>query len=256
MFAEIDGNAIHYTSYGEGPPVVFVHGLGGTNHVWHGVMQAMQQHHHVVALDLRGHGRSGGKGKFSIEVFAKDVIKLIAHLELPAVKLVGHSMGSLVVQHIAQTQPELCDELILVGGISHFLPPTADRYRDRADLVEKDGLDPIVDEWLAGAVSPQSHATLSGAVGLLRDMFLRNEPNMYAKSCRALAKAPRIRTDDIGQPTLIITGAHDRSTPLAMAEELKRSIPVSRVRVLPHVGHWCTVEDPGAVAATILEFLT
>ncbi len=256
MFAEIDGNTIHYTSYGEGPPVVLVHGLGGTNHVWHGVMQAMQQHHHVVALDLRGHGRSAGKGKFSIEGWARDVQRLIRHLELPAVTLVGHSLGTLVVQHLAQTNPDVCDQLVLVGGISYFQPPTADAYRERADLVESEGMDPIVDDWLAGAVSPQTHATMPGTAGLLREMFLRNDPAMYAKSCRALAKAPRIRRDDIGQPTLMVTGAHDRSTPLAMAEELKRAIPVSHVRVLPHVGHWAPVEDPGAVAATILEFLT
>ncbi|MBW3620985.1 MAG: alpha/beta hydrolase, partial [Actinobacteria bacterium] len=197
-----------------------------------------------------------GKGKFSIEGWAKDVEKLMRHLELPAATLVGHSMGSLIVQHLAQTEPDCCDELVLVGGISYFQPPTADAYRDRADVVEKDGMDPLVDAWLEGAVSPQSHATLSGGVGLLRDMFLRNDPANYAKSCRALSKAPKIRRDEIGQPTLVLTGAHDRSTPLAMAEEIKRSIPVTSVRVLPHVGHWSPVEDPGAVAAAILEFLS
>lgn len=256
MFAQIDGNTIHYTSYGEGPPVVLVHGLGGSSNVWHGVMQAMQQHHHVVAPDLRGHGRSQGKGKFSIESWARDLEKLIRHLELPAVTLVGHSLGTLVVQQLAQASPEIIDQLVLVGGISYFQPQTADAYRDRAEQVEKEGMDPLVDAWLEGAVSPQSHALHPGAVGLMRELFLRNEPANYAKSCRALAKAPKIRRDEIGQPTLIVTGAHDRSTPLAMAEELKRSIPVSRVKVLPHVGHWSPVEDPGAVAAAVLEFLT
>jgi 3-oxoadipate enol-lactonase len=256
VFADIDGNTMHYVSYGEGPPVVFVHGLGGSSNVWHGVMQAMQQHHHCVAMDLRGHGRSQGRGKFSIEGWARDVQKLVHHLELPAVTLVGHSLGSLVVQHLAHTSPDTCDQLVLVGGISYFQPPTADAYRERADLVEAEGLDGLVDAWLEGAVSPQSHALHAGGIGLLREMFLRNDPQSYAKSCRALAKAPKIRRDEIGQPTLIVAGAHDRSTPLGMAEELKASIPVSRVKVLPDVGHWSPVEDPGAIAATILEFLT
>jgi 3-oxoadipate enol-lactonase len=256
VFADIDGNTLHYVSYGEGPPVVFVHGLGGSSNIWHGVMQAMKQHHHCIAVDLRGHGRSQGRGKFSVEGWAKDLQKLIRHLELPAVTLVGHSMGTLIAQHLAQTSPETCDQLVLVGGISYFQPPTADAYRERADLVEAEGLDPLVDAWLEGAVSPQSHATRSGMVGLLRELFLRNEPAAYAKSCRALATAPRIRRDEIGQPTLIVTGAHDRSTPLAMAEELKASIPVSRVKVLPDVGHWSPLESPGGIAASILEFLT
>ena len=73
MFADIDGNTIHYVSEGEGPPVVFVHGLGGTANVWHGVIQAMKQHHHCIAMDLRGHGRSQAKGKFSIHGVEKDI---------------------------------------------------------------------------------------------------------------------------------------------------------------------------------------
>jgi 3-oxoadipate enol-lactonase len=253
---DIDGNTLRYDSYGEGPPVVLLHGLGGTGNIWHGVMQAMQQHHHCVAMDLRGHGRSQGRGQFSIEGWAKDVQRLIGVLELPAVTLVGHSFGSLIAQHLAQSAPDLVDHLVLVGGISYFPPATVDGYRQRADLVEAEGMEVLVDGWLAGAVSPQTHAMAPGTAGLLRDMFLRNDPQHYAKSCRALADAPRIRRDEIGQPTLIVTGSHDRSTPLAMAEELKASIPVSRIRVIPSTGHWLPVEAPDALAATILEFLT
>lgn len=256
MFAELSGNLTHYTSRGEGPPIVFVHGLGGAANVWHGAIDALAQHHHCVALDLRGHGRSHGKGEFSIEGFSKDVAALIRHLELPAVTLVGHSMGSLVAQHLAANEPDLVENLVLVGGISYFQPPTADAYRARAETVEADGLDALADDWLAGAVSPQSRATMAGGIGLLRELFLRNDPSNYAKSCRALANVPVIKREGIGQPTLILTGAHDRSTPLAMSEELKREIPVSRVQVLPEVGHWSPVEAPGLVAAALLEFLS
>ncbi|MDX1511680.1 MAG: alpha/beta fold hydrolase [Nitriliruptorales bacterium] len=256
MFVDIDGSSIHYQSMGEGPPVVFIHGLGGSSHVWYGVMQAMRQHHHCVALDLRGHGRSGTAGKLSVEGWASDVLALMKKLELPHAAVVGHSLGTLVAQQVAVTGADVVDQLVLVGGISRFLPPTNDAYRERADKVEKDGMDVLVDDWLDGAVSPQSHATKAGAVGLLRELFTRNDPTAYAKACRALAKAPKIDGSKIGQPTLLVTGAHDRSTPLAMAEELKAAIPVSRVKVLADVGHWAPVEDPGAVAAAILEFLT
>ena len=256
MFAEIDGNTLHYTSVGEGPPVLLVHGLGGSANTWYGVGQALKQHHHVIAVDLRGHGRSQGRGEFTIERWAKDLGKLVAHLELPAITLVGHSMGTLVAQHMAWQQPELVERLVLVGGISWFTPDTTDGYRKRADLVEEEGLDGIVDPWLAGAVSPQTHAMQPGAVGLLRELILRNEPKSYAKACRALAKAPQIKLDEIGQPTLLVTGAHDRSTPLGMTGELHAGIPVTSVRVAPHVGHWMPVEDPAWLAAAMLEWLT
>jgi 3-oxoadipate enol-lactonase len=256
VFADIDGNTLHYTSVGEGPPVVLIHGLGGSANVWQGVIGALQQHHHCIALDLRGHGRSQGRGKFSIEGWAQDVQRLIAHLELPPVTLVGHSMGTLIAQELARSAPDIIDELVLVGGISYFEPATADAYRQRADAVEAEGMDVLVDAWLAGAVSPRSHATQPGMVGLLRELFLRNEPQHYAKACRALADAERVPRDEIGQPTLIVAGSHDRSTPIAMAEELKGSIPVSRIKVISGVGHWMPLEDPDAIASAMLEFLT
>jgi 3-oxoadipate enol-lactonase len=256
VFADIDGNTLHYVSAGEGPPVVLLHGLGGSANVWHGVIAGLQQHHHCVAVDLRGHGRSQGRGKFSVEGWAKDVQRLIAHLELPPVALIGHSMGTLIAQELARSEPELVDELVLVGGISYFEPAVAAGYLQRADDVEAEGLDRFADAWLEGAVSPQTRALHPGMVGLLRELFLRNEPQHYAKSCRALAEAERVPRDEIGQPTLIVAGAHDRSTPLAMAEELKASIPVSRIKVLPGVGHWMPVEAPDALVGAILEFLT
>lgn len=256
MFADIDGNTLHYTSVGEGPPVVLVHGLGGSSNVWWGVMRSLAQHHHVVAVDLRGHGRSAGKGEFTVQRWAKDVGRLIGHLELPAVTLVGHSLGSLVAQYLAWKQPELVANLVLVGGISHFDPDVEQRYRDRADLVEAEGIDAIIDEWLERAVSPQTHATMPGGVGLLRDLVLSTDHKSYAKACRALAKAPTIPRDELGQPTLLVTGAHDRSTPLGMTGELHAQIPVTTVRVAPHVGHWVPVEDPAWLAAAMLEWLT
>jgi 3-oxoadipate enol-lactonase len=256
VFADIDGNTLHYSSVGEGPPVVLVHGLGGSSNVWWGVTAALKQHHHVVSLDLRGHGRSAGKGEFTIERWAKDVGKLITHLELPAVTLVGHSLGSLVAQYLAWKQPELVANLVLVGAISHFTPDIGQRYRERADLVEREGVDAIIDEWLEGAVSPQTHATMPGGVGLLRDLVLSTDHKNYAKACRALAKAPTIERDDIGQPTLLVTGAYDRSTPLGMTGELHAQIPVTTVRVAPHVAHWLPVEDPAWLAAAMLEWLT
>jgi pimeloyl-ACP methyl ester carboxylesterase len=257
MFIELNGVKHHYLSKGEGPPVVLVHGLGGTLHVWYGVIENLALHHHVIALDVSGHGRSdAGRSAPSIAGYADDVRALIEALELPAVTLVGHSMGTLIAQHLAATRPEVVDQLVLVGGISYFEPPAKDAYIKRAEIVEADGMDGLVDDWLPGALAPRTAAHSPQLVGLLRDLFLRNNPQNYANACRALAKAPSILREQIGQPTLLVVGDHDRSTPIAMTEELHRDIPVSLVRVIPSAAHWVTLEQPDAVAAAILEFLT
>ena len=257
MFIDLNGARHHYVSKGEGPPVVLVHGLGGTLHAWHGVIENLSLHHHVVALDLRGHGRSErGGGDLTIPQLGDDVAALIDALELPAVTLVGHSLGTLVAQRLAVARPELVDNLVLVGGISYFEPPARDAYVKRAEMVEADGMDALVDDWVPGALAPRTRAKLPQLEGLLRAMFLRNDPAAYAATCRALAAAPAIRREDIGQPTLLLVGDHDRSTPIAMTEELHRDIPVSLVRVIPAASHWVALEQPDALAAAILEFLT
>ena len=257
MFIELNGVKHHYVSKGEGPPIVLVHGLGGSLHSWYGVIETLSLQHHVIALDLRGHGRSdAGNGGYSVQQWAQDVGALITALELPPVTLVGHSLGSLVAQQVALDKNESVDQLVLVGGISWFEPDTRSAYEARADLVEAEGMDAIIDAWLPGALAPRTQAKLPQLVGLMRDLYLRNDPAAYARSCRALAKMPRIAREDIGQPTLLIVGDHDRSTPMAMTEELHSEIPVSRVKVIPTAAHWVMLEQPDMLAAAILEYLT
>lgn len=257
MFIDLNGVTQHYSSAGEGPPVVFVHGLGGDLHIWYPILESLAVNHHVVAMDLRGHGRTpAGRSNLSIKAWAQDVEALIDALELPAVTLVGHSMGTLIVQELALERPEMVDQLVLVGGISSFEPPQKQAYQDRADLVEAEGMDPLADDWVSGALSPRTHGRLPQVAGLLRGMFLRNDPKSYARSCRALAKASPIDRGQLGQPTLLIVGDHDRSTPMAMTEQLHREIPVSHVKVLSSAAHWATLEKPDEISTAILEFLT
>ncbi len=257
MFIDLDGVRTHYESRGEGPPVVLVHGLGGSLHAWYGVMENLALHHHVIALDLPGHGRSeAGSGGFSVERWATHVEALLSALEIPPVTLVGHSLGSLGAQQLALRNAELVDALVLLGGISFFEPPMKDAYEQRAKTVEADGLDGLVDDWLPGALAPRTRSRLPQLVGLLREQFLRNDPASYAKACRAMAQTPSIAREQIGQPTLLMVGDHDRSTPLAMTEELHRSIPVTSVKVIPNAAHWAMLEQPDVIAALLLEWLT
>lgn len=256
MFIDLNGTRFHYVSTGEGPPVVLLHGLGGSLAVWHGVIEALALHHHVVAVDLRGHGRSGSSGKVTVASWASDVQALIAALELPAVTLVGHSVGSLVAQQVAVASPEAVDQLVLIGGISWFEPDAKESYQQRAKTVEAEGLDAVADDWVRGALAPRTQAKLPQLVGLLRDLYLRNDPQTYADACRSVAQSPSIDRERIGQPTLLLVGDHDRSTPIAMSEELHREIPVSQVRVVPTAGHWAPVEQPDQIATAILQFLT
>lgn len=256
MFLDVNGTRLHYLSEGEGPTIVLLHGLGGTSGVWRGVMNTLSANNHVVAIDLRGHGRSAPILKpVTIRDFADDVLALLDALELPAVTLVGHSFASLIAQMAAAVRPGAIDNLVLLGGISWFDPEARDAYIDRAEHVAQEGFETLADGWIKSALAPRTHALNPQLVGLTYEMLLRNDQASYAQTCRAIANYEPINHADLGQPTLLLVGDHDRSTPVAMSEELHAAIPVTRVEVIPSAAHWAMLDQPDWISAKIMTWL-
>ena len=102
---------IHYVDEGKGTPVILVHGLGadiGLNWIRPGILPALAKHYRVIALDLRGHGRSDkphDPAQYGIAL-VDDIIALMDHLQIPKAHLIGYSMGGFIVTKLAVTHPE------------------------------------------------------------------------------------------------------------------------------------------------------
>src|SRR5882724_6862175 len=100
--ASINGLDIHHESDGQGPPIVFIHGLGGTSNVWHAQRTTLSKYYRVIVYDRSGSGRSQKSPEaYSIEAWADELAGLLAHLVVPAAVVVGHSLGSMVAQRFA-----------------------------------------------------------------------------------------------------------------------------------------------------------
>ena len=140
-------------------------------------------------------------------------------------------------------------------GMSWLDPDARDAYIDRAELVEQEGLDAIADAWITSALAPRTHAHSPQLSGLTREMLERNDPASYAAACRAISKYQPIAHEDLGQPTLLLVGDHDRSTPVAMSEELHAAIPVTRIEVIPSAAHWAMLDQPDWISAKIMTWL-
>jgi len=144
MAVEIDG---------AGPPVVCVHGLGGTSNTWTPLTGVLGGRHRVVRPDLPGSGRSPlPGGPPSIAGFVEALARLCGVLGIERAVLVGHSLGTVVCQHLAVAQPSLVRGLALFGPFP--APPDAARQglRDRATTAGRDGMADIADAG-AGAVA-------------------------------------------------------------------------------------------------------
>lgn len=246
---------------GDGPAVVCVHGLGGSSNTFTPLMAAMARHR-VIRVDLPGSGRSHrAEGPLSMARYADLVQSVCARLNVPRAHFVGHSMGNIVLQHVAVQAPKLVASLALFGPL--IVPPDAARtaIRARGDKAKSEGAAGMHDITLAllnASISADARARLPLAVAFVRESLMRQDPDGYARSCFALADATAAPVDQITAPVLLVTGDEDVVAPpqavRAMAEKLHRARSV-RVVVLPKCGHWTPVERPEECARELRSFL-
>jgi pimeloyl-ACP methyl ester carboxylesterase len=127
-----DGTKLFYESCGRGNPLLFIHGWSFNSTIWEGHLDYLKDQFQVIAVDLRGHGKSEqGEGRSSLQQFASDLNYMIKRLELNKVNVVGWSMGGCLAIRLAQSCPERMKSLILVSttpsliqreGFPHALP--------------------------------------------------------------------------------------------------------------------------------------
>jgi 3-oxoadipate enol-lactonase len=255
--ASINGATIHYESQGEGPPIVFVHGLGGTSNVWHAQRITLSRYFRVIAFDLTGSGRSDrSRRQFSIEGWADDIAGLMDHLGIQDAVIVGHSMGTVIVQKFAARHPHKAKAIVLAGALVELGPPGKEAFTKRAETVERDGMVGVADQVLQGALSAGTRERNLALTGLAREMLLANDPYCYAGHCRALiAGSARADQDQIKCPTLLVVGDQDPVTPLGLQRQIVGAIAGARIRIVPNTAHLTMLETPEAFNAILLEFL-
>ena len=111
--------AIHYASCpappgANGPTVLFIHGITGRFATWEQVSEPIRKGNRAIAVDLRGHGRSGRTtGKYRLPDYARDMAALIDGLKLGPVNVVGHSLGAMTALWLAASRPDLTASITL-----------------------------------------------------------------------------------------------------------------------------------------------
>ncbi|MCY4408493.1 MAG: alpha/beta hydrolase [Rhodospirillaceae bacterium] len=251
---EINGKEIAVEQEGAGDAVIMVHGLGGTANTWYPQVGPLARFFRVVRLDLEGSGRSPATGALSIASFAADVIAVMDELDISTAHLCGHSMGTIVCQHIAAEWPERVKSLVLLGPLAEPPEPARPAIRDRAGVARKNGMVPIADTLVEVAISAETRAHHPASAAFVREILMRQDAEGYARTCEALAAAESADLSNIGCKTLLITGDEDGVSPPPAVKALGKRIKGSRVAVLPGCGHWTPIEKPTQVNGLLLNF--
>jgi 3-oxoadipate enol-lactonase len=243
---------------GEGDAVVCIHGLGGSANSFGPLLPALARHR-VLRLDLPGSGRSQrAEGALSIERYADAVLALCSRAGVTRAHVLGHSMGTIVAQHLAVQAPKLVRSLALFGPL--IAPPEPARAAMRARAVKARegvaGLHEIVSALMQAALSADTRQRNPLAVAFVRESLMRQEPEAYARSCEALAGAQAAAVDRIACPTLLVTGDEDGVAPPQAVRLMAEKIVGARVVVLPRCGHWTPVERPEECQRALTELLS
>ena len=247
---------------GEGDAVVCVHGLGGSSNTWTPVMPALARYR-VIRIDLPGSGRSSGvSGALTIARLADAVRSVCSRLQVTRAHLLGHSMGTIVCQHLAAEHPKLVRSLALFGPL--IAPTDAARTAIRARAAKARGegvagMQDIAQTLMQAATSADSRQRFPAAAAFVRESLMRQDPDGYARSCEALADAPPAAVERIVAGTLLVTGDEDGVAPpqsvRAMAERFTGAKGAVRTVVLNRCGHWTPVERPEECARELRDFL-
>src|SRR4051812_37369265 len=235
------------------PVVVFSNSLGTTLAMWEAQAAALSSSFRCLRYDTRGHGRSNVvDAPFAVDDLAADLAGLLDALGIAKAHVVGLSLGGMTGQILAAKRPDKVERLVLCAT-SAYMPPR-NLWQERADVVRLKGMDAVADSVIARWFTSANQAS-PGAQATRRDL-LRIDPVGYARCCEAIgAMDLRGRIGAIRAPTLVVAGAEDPATPVAMAEEICNLIPGAQLAVVPNAAHLIAVEQPDALTRLIADFL-
>lgn len=251
-----DGCQLHYEDYGHGQPLLLVHGLGSSTNDWEYQIPALSQHYRVLALDVRGHGRSDKpREAYQISDFADDAAALIEHLQLPPVHLVGISMGGMIGFQLGVDCPHLLRSLTIVNSAPEVKARTPGEWLEvakRWTLSRLLSLESIA-KALGRLLFPKPEQTeLRRKV---EERWPRNDKRAYLASLDAIIGwSVREHLANITCPTLVITADRDY-TPVERKREYVAQMPNARLLVIENSRHATPMDQPKRFNDALLAFL-
>lgn len=239
----------------EGRPVIaLVHSLGMDHSFWDAVAERLGDQASLVAIDARGHGRSGMDGHaFTGPRMAQDLLEVLDHLGVERVVVGGASMGGCVALQFAIDHPERTAGLALIDTTAWYGSTAAADWEGRAQKAMSHGLGSLTDfqvtRWFSDAFRQREPQQVAHWV----NVFLRNDMQAYVASCRMLgAFNASALLSGIRTPTLIQVGEEDYAAPVEMSLAMHAAIAGSRLDIIPGVRHLTPLEVPERVSAALL----
>ncbi len=288
-FVDANGVMIYYEEFGNGKPLMIVHGGPGATHDYFlPYLLRLARHNRLIFIDERGSGKSGkleDSTKYTVENMVEDVEAVRVALGLGKMSLLGHSYGGVLAQAYALKYQKNLTHLILCSTFpstsqmnevfKKIKEKMSPELRERINKMEKEGLfghglsyernrytnDYMTAAWGEGYFpyiyqkhpDPDYDPTNGGlAWTLYREMWGSNGEYIIDGNLKSVEYVDRLHT--IKVPTLINCGDHDECDP-SLSKEMHEKIPGSKLVIFPQSGHMTFVDQPNMFIKAIDDFL-
>ena len=253
----VGGAQVEYDQRGAGPYLLLIHSLLTELTVFDRVLPALAQTRRVTRINLPGFGASRPMPLLTVGEHASHVARVMDALDLPQDTAVfGNGFGAFVALELAVRHGKRLGPLIVADTLAAFPERARVPFRVMAERVLAGGM-PAVLGTAIGRMFPPAYATQHPEVITERKSALAAvNAECFARACLALAaldlttEAPKIRN-----PTLVLCGALDQTTPPVLARELATLIPGARYEDIPDAGHCPMLEQPADLTEKMLRFL-
>jgi pimeloyl-ACP methyl ester carboxylesterase len=237
-FASINGVQIWYAIYGQGQPLILLHGGLGNSNYWGNQVPILAQHHRVIVMDSRGHGRSTGNERpYSYDLMASDVLGLMDFLKIKKSAIIGWSDGAILGLYIAIYHPERLSKLFAYAANSD---PTG----VRSDISKRS----IFNAYIAR--TEKEYEKLSSTPNGYKTLF-----NQLSKMSATQPNFSKEQLKAIRVPIWIVDGDHDEVVKRENTEFMAAQIKNSGLLIQPWVSHFSFLQDQKQFNNDVLNFL-
>ncbi len=254
--APLDPAAVRVHRAGSGPALVMLHCLGMTHHLWDGLARLTDQYT-LLSYDFPGHGETPlPPTPYGIEELSAQLAAVLRREGIAMAHVMGLSLGGLVAQCFAATEPAMTDKLVLCDTTPRYTDDAREMWVVRAAAARKDGaasLLPTIEKiWF----TPGFVAAEPPVLKLVRDTFRSCSGEGYALACEALGAAdlrplaPRIKA-----PTLVLYGSEEGQAFQDAGTWLRDHIADARLEIVPSAGHASVLEQPLCIERLLRAFL-
>jgi pimeloyl-ACP methyl ester carboxylesterase len=236
--AAVNGISVYYAVYGQGPPVILLHGGLANADYWGNQIKALMARRTVIAMDSRGHGRSTRDARpYGYDLMADDVVGLMDFLNVPKADVVGWSDGGILGLDLAIRHKDRVGKVFAFAAntVPSGVKDDVEKNPTFAAFIKRAG-----EEYAAHSSTPKEYDAF---VEQISKMWA-SEPNWTDAQLAAIAA-----------PVLVVDGDHDEAIKREHTEYIAATIPHAGLLILPNASHFAFLQDPELFNFAVLHFL-